>query len=326
MELMINFCRNMHKLNGSGPTSVLMIVLGLLLFSRCQSEFIPDNINLSPELVVEGFIEYADDALPPYILLTQSRPFFTSLSVDQLDNLFVHNASVSVTFGAKRVALNEICLNDLTPDLKRQISFQLGINPDSLQVNICAYIDLSGQLIPKEGETYTLDIQSNGQEIKAVTTIPRYVPLDTLWWKEAPGKPSDTLLQLLTRVKEPAGEKNFYRYFCSINNGQERSPFNSVYDDALIDGKDFEFRLVRPDAPGEKFDQSTFGLFHIGDSITVKWSTIDEAHFNFWNTLEFNKGSQGPFSSYTTINSNIIGGLGIWGGYNSRTYHLKVQR
>ncbi|MBK8777276.1 MAG: hypothetical protein IPO25_07635 [Saprospiraceae bacterium] len=32
----------------------------------------------------------------------------------------------------------------------------------------------------------------------------------------------------------------------------------------------------------------------------------------FWNTLEFNKGSQGPFSSYTTINSNIIGGLGIW--------------
>lgn len=326
MELMNNFDRYIYNSNGSGPASFLIILLTLFLFSGCQSEFIPDNINLSPELVVEGFIEYADDALPPYILLTQSRPFFTSLSLDQLDNLFVHNASVSVSFAGKRINMNEICLNDLAPELKRQISIQLGINPDSLKVNICAYIDLTGQLIPKEGETYALDIKSDGQELKAITTIPRYVPLDTFWWKEAPGKPSDTLLQLLTKVREPAGEKNFYRYFCTINDGQELSPFNSVYDDALIDGKDFEFRLVRPDAPGEKFDQNTFGLFHIGDSIAVKWSTIDEAHFNFWNTLEFNKGSQGPFSSYTTINSNIEGGLGIWGGYNSRTYHLKVQR
>ena len=73
-------------------------------------------------------------------------------------------------------------------------------------------------------------------------------------------------------------------------------------------------------------EKNTFGLFKIGDSVAIKWSAIDETHFNFWNTLEFNKGNQGPFSTYTTINSNIIGGLGNWGGYNSKIYRLKVKR
>ena len=64
---------------------------------------------------------------------------------------------------------------------------------------------------------------------------------------------------------------------------------------------------------------------NVGDSVLIKWTTIDEAHFDFWNTLEFSNANQGPFSSYTRLQSNINGGLGIWGGYSVSYYSRTVE-
>lgn len=305
---------------------LLALFFSFILFNSCETEFIPENINSDPELVVEGYIELGENALPPYVILTRSRPFFNTLDSSQLNEIFVRGADVTVTNNGQTVKLTEFCLNDLPIVVRKQVADQLGLDPDSLSTNICAYIDIEGKIIPKENQSYSLSIKAGSNSASAITTIPKYIPLDTLWWKEAPGQPSDTLLQLMTRINDPAQEKNFYRYFCSVNAGEFNTPFNSVNDDALIDGKKFEFRLIRPNARGQDFDQSTFGLFKIGDSVAIKWSTIDETHFNFWNTLEFNKGNQGPFSTYTTIQSNIKGGLGNWGGYHSKIYRLKVKR
>lgn len=306
--------------------SIISTILAGFLINSCETEFIPTNINLDPEIVVEGYIELADDALPPYVLLTSSRPFFNTINQSQLNDIFIHDADVQILYDSQTTKLQELCLNDLPPALKSQVAIRLGIDPDSVKTNLCVYVDINGIVKPMVGKSYNLKIKSGSQIIEATTTIPAYVPLDSLWWKEAPGTPSDTLLQLEVIIHDPFGEMNFYRYFCKLNDGQFLTPFNSVYDDPLINGKEFEFNLVRPNNTGEKFNQSTFGLFHIGDSVCVKWATIDKAHFNFWNTYEFNKGSQGPFSTYTTIDSNIKGGLGVWGGYHSKTYRLKVKR
>lgn len=314
------------KLYSSSAVYLIGILMSFLFYTSCETEFIPENINSEPELVVEGYIELGEDALPPYVILTRSRPFFNTIDSTQLNEIFVRGAEVTISNNGQTVRLTEFCLNDLPLLVRKQVADQLGLDPDSLSTNICAYIDIQTQIIPKEGQSYSLSVKAGTNSVSAVTTIPAYIPLDTLWWKEAPGKPSDTLLQLMTRINDPAGIKNFYRYFCSINGGEFNTPFNSVNDDALIDGKKFEFRLIRPNERGQDFDQSTFGLFKIGDSVAIKWSAIDETHFNFWNTLEFNKGNQGPFSTYTTINSNIKGGLGNWGGYNSKIYRLKVKR
>lgn len=307
--------------------AVVWVGLTLLLgISACEVEFIPRDIDLDPEYVVEGYLELGEQALPPYVILTKSKPFFSSLPIDELENLFVHNAEITVTQGTQKVRLTELCLNDLPPQIKQLAADRLGLDLDSLKINFCVYIDLNGAIKAEVGKTYQLEIRHGSQSLNAKTTIPEYIPLDSLWWRDAPGKPVDTLLQLMTKIKDPPGQKNFYRYSCSINGSAFITPFSSVNDDVLIDGKDFEFRLIKPNFPGEDFDQSSFGLFHTGDSVTIKWSTIDEAHFNFWNTLEFNKGNQGPFSSYTTIDSNIEGGLGIWGSYHSRLYRLKVEK
>ena len=91
---------------------------------------------------------------------------------------------------------------------------------------------------------------------------------------------------------------------------------SSVFDDAIINGTIFDFPIDRGYNRNDSIDFDVYGLFDRGDTITVKWSNIDKAHFDFWRTYEFSLGSQGnPFASPLEIKSNIVGGLGIWGGY-----------
>jgi hypothetical protein len=109
---------------------------------------------------------------------------------------------------------------------------------------------------------------------------------------------------------------------------------NSVFNDVIVDGIRFDFELYRPasrmesnngDNPHETQNKER-GFFRKGDTIVFKWCSIDKAHFDFWRTLEQSNRSQGnPFASPTTINSNINGGIGIWGGY-AATYDTVVAK
>ncbi len=305
------------------PSSlILMAVLSAMLMT-CEREFTPDIPTRPPEYVVEGFIEAGDQALPPYVLLTRSVPFFQELDADQLTNLFVHDADVRVFDGQQEVSLREICLDQLPESERERIAEWLGFESDSLQVDFCAYIDLSGNMQGVEGETYLLTIEAGGVRLEAETTIPFRVPLDSLRFKEPPGEPSDTLAQLRAWISDPGGP-NQYRYQTRINDGAFQAGVNSVVEDRLFDGQEFEFPLPKAEPPGTDFDPETFGLYRRGDTVTIKWISIDKAHFDFWNTLEFNAANQGPFSSYTRISSNIVGGLGIWGGMSSYYYERVV--
>lgn len=315
-----------YRASSPAPGWIMALLFMVWIIPACEVEFIPKDINLSPEFVVEGYVEAGPEALPAYVILTRSKPFFSELSLQELDDLFVRNATVTVNDGQQTTTLSELCFDDLPSDLRQVAAERLGLNPDSVLINFCVYVDLGSQINPEPGKSYHLKILAGDERIEATTTVPEFIPLDSLWWREAPGKPIDTLLQLMATINDPADQKNFYRYFCRINEGPFETPFSSVNDDILIDGKTFDFRLIRPRKEGEEFDQSTFGLFRTGDSITIKWTSIDEAHFNFWNTFEFNKGNQGPFSSYTTIDSNIKGGLGVWGAYSTGLYSLRVSR
>jgi hypothetical protein len=98
-----------------------------------------------------------------------------------------------------------------------------------------------------------------------------------------------------------------------------------VTEDVFFNGKTFEFQLLKAENINEDLDPETFGLYTIGDSIGIKWCNIDKDHFEFWNTLEFSNANQGPFAGYTRIDSNIEGGLGIWGGYSVSFYRLLVD-
>ena len=57
-------------------------------------------------------------------------------------------------------------------------------------------------------------------------------------------------------------------------------PLIQLYDDPLIDGIQFDFRLIRPKQK-EILIKRLSAYLPSGIVLAIKWSTIDEAHFNF---------------------------------------------
>ena len=304
-------------------------ILAIVLFAfACEKEFIPDVETGEPEIVVEGFIEAGDASLPPYVLLTRSIPFFTRIDADEISNLFVHDALVTVTNGNQTIELQEVCWNDFNQE-EKEILFQIletvGDLPDTNGLNFCAYFDPTFSMVGEVGKTYDLRIEVEDKIITSSSTIPEHVPVDSLWFITPPGNVADTLMEMRCTASDPAGVANYYRYMTSVNDGRFIPGFNSVGDDALFDGKTFEFPLPKGEERDVEGDLNTFGLYTKGDTVTLKWMSIDQGQFDFFLTLEFNSANQGPFSNYTLIDHNVEGGLGVWGGFSASYYRVIVE-
>ncbi|MCZ2101387.1 MAG: DUF4249 domain-containing protein [Chitinophagales bacterium] len=300
------------------------VLFAMVVFVSCEEPFTPDTSLYEPQIVVEGYVETGIGSLPAYVFLTKSIPFIASIDGQDFGDLFVKNAEVSVFDGDQTVQFTALCLQDLPDDIKKKAGELLGINTDSLQSNICVYIDLADQLIRAEGRRYDLTVKVDDQILTATTTLPSGVDLYDFKWVEPAGLAIDTMAELRVMVEDPAEEANFYRYLTATERDRQfiPPPFGSVIDDAIFNGKAFEIPLQRAQRRNGDFDPDTFGLYVRGDSAYIKWCTIDKAHFDFWNTRDYAAANSGSFSSYTRVTSNIQGGLGIWGGYTVRVYRL----
>lgn len=296
----------------------------MLLITGCEEPYVPSTLESEQELVVEGFVEVGEGSNPVFVIVSRSIPFLSEVSPGKFTEIFVKGAQVSVFDGDKTVNLTQLCLNDLPEELRDALAQVLNVNPDSLQVDICIYADIFNQITRDYGRKYDLEVVAEGKTLTASTTIPFHVPLQNFTWMDPPGTPNDTLARLLVTIDDPAGIKNYYRYFTSVGDETLIAPFGSVTEDAFFDGKKFEFPLQKAERRGGDFTPETFGLFKRGQTAVIKWCSIDKAHFDFWNTRDFAANSGGPFSTYTRITTNISGGLGIWGGYAISVDTLEV--
>ena len=109
---------------------------------------------------------------------------------------------------------------------------------------------------------------------------------------------------------------------------RNREPFYAVgyFTDRLFDGRVLPFPLFRASAPNAPSDFTTDGYFWRGDTIAIKWTTIDAASFNFWQTLDATSSGQGPFSSFVRVKTNVTGGLGVWTGASVSYHRLIVPK
>lgn len=298
---------------------LVLLIPGMILLS-CEQEFIPEINDDSPQFVVESYIEAGEGANPPFVILTRTLPFFEFIDSSAINDLFVHDAQVTLSDGQETVTLSELCFNDLTPEQREFAASFLGLGSlDQVQLNICVYLEVStNPLMGEEGGSYSLEIEAEEERLSAQTTIPFHVPIDSLEFRLIPQ--NDSLIDLRGFVSDPADQMDYYRYFTQRNEEPLYSGVTSVIDDAFFNGQSFEFPLQRGQPRTAEIDFNTFGFFEKGDTILVKWATLDEAHFNFWTTLEFNSQSDGPFTSFTRIDSNIENGLGVFGGYGV-SYH-----
>ena len=302
-----------------------------MFWSSCETDITLDLPQPEEQLVVEGNIE---SGLPPFVILTRTIGFYGDVDLSAIEDFYVRDAVITVSDGESSVELLEICLDDIPEEVQPLVAEFFGIPVDSLgsiAYNICVYTDpglLFGApvMIGEAGKTYNLTIEAEGKTLTSTTTIPPIVELDSLFYlpHEDPGA-ADSLVRLYAHLTDPPELGNYYRLFTSRNNGAYQTDFFSVTDDLVFNGLSIDFTINRILEDGEEFNGDTFGYFFRGDTVAVKLCSIDQATFDFWNTLENDSGGDGPFSSITIVRTNINGGQGIWCGYGAGISTIVIE-
>jgi hypothetical protein len=260
---------------------------------------IPDPGNL---IVVDGWIESGQQAK---VLLTRNSPYFSSIDSASMRSLVLTRAKVTVSDGENSEVLT----------LRKNESY------------FPPFIFEGNEIIGDTGKTYTVTALFGGNEVTATTTIPAKVELDTVYFKLEEN--SDSLGTIYIEFRDPPEYKNYYRILTRRKTKDPRyySTMVMALDDVFFSGEKFGFSISR----GPESFLSSYGneYFQVGDTVSIKFCTIDKSHYEFWSSFQdesFN--SSNPFaSSLSQIKSNISGdGLGIWGGYGVSFYNLIINQ
>jgi hypothetical protein len=286
-------------------------LLLMILLTGCERDIAIVPNTSAPKLVVDAEIE---NNRPPFILLSRSLNFFSSIDSTELANSFVHNAVITIQEGNTVYPMKEFEVRGANGNR----IFYYSNDPLSPQ-----------QLLGQFGKKYKLTITVDGQTYSSETEIPLLTKtMDSLWWKKAPNNEDSTKVVIMGRVTDPPGLGNYIRYFTSVN----RQPFlpggNSVFDDNIIDGKTYEIQIDKGVNRNEEIDFEEYGFFKKGDTATIKLCNITKPTYDFWRTWEFNFQSVGnPFSSPGKVIGNISNGaLGAFCGYAAQYRSLIIPK
>ena len=271
----------------------LILFFPIILWS-CEKDIDIKLKTTDEKIVVEGAIE---QGIPPYVILTKSVGFFAPTDLASYKNSFIKNAIITVSDGTTSVVLDTFNLQGFT-----------------------VYSTLNSAIFGQIGKTYHLEIKALGKVLTATTTIPAPQQMNSYYYKDQPGYSNYGYLWF--NQTDPPEYGNAYRIFTQRKGKDARflPADGSVWDDHLINGLTFDAFIWRghePNSTAEEDNSETSQYYQQGDTIYIKFCTIDLPHFDFWESFEtaaFNDGN--PFAAPTTIRTNIEGGaLGVWGGY-----------
>ena len=317
---------------------IYFLVFSTLLLMGCVKNVALDLPEREPQVVVDGYIETGQ---PPIVLLTRTLNYFEPTSLEYFQEAIIGDAEVKIVVDNDTLVLAPICTENLPDSLKPLVGDLLGL-PISDAFNICIYTDISLQVIGTVGKTYKLLIQTaDGNQLDATTALVEPVTLDSLEFRVNGTR--DSLGFVYAHITEPATQGNAYRWWAQRTNtykygelkGQVKdfnyiSPFGSVFNDELVNGQDFEFGYNRGSRPGstkEDDENGERGFFKVGDTIDVKFASIDFEVYQYYRTYYLNLSNSGsPFATPTNILSNVNGGLGVWAGYSTTFYQVIAER
>ncbi len=298
---------------------IIVLFCSLVLFS-CRKEVEVDVPEIEQQYVVEGRIE---QGRPPLVLLTRTQPYFSETDRSAYEERFVHGAKITVSNDQKRVQLHEICSSEVPDSLLGTFAGVSGLSPETLQeIDLCIYSTQA--LIGIPGERYELRIEVGDKRIRSSTGIPHPVSLDSAWF-ELYGEEEEKGFSWGS-IDDPDTLGNAYRWSAKrIQEGKDGepvdhsyiAPIGSVLDDRFFNGERFEMNYPRGQTPAEREpgEEETI-LYEVGDTIAVKFVSIEQDVFRFYRTFEEAQLSTGsPFAQPTAIKSNVDGALGVWAGF-----------
>jgi hypothetical protein len=287
----------------------LFLLISFLFLTSCEKDI---QIRLDPtssQLVVEATIE---NNRPPIVFLSTSFDFFSKIDSAKLAASLVRNARVTVSDGTQTVVLVEDSL----------------VTVEGTKLFFYTPSRAALPFVGKTNTRYTLNIQVDGVNYSASTTIPEITRrIDSLWWEPLPFSKDSNDVRVVLRATDRPGLGDYIRYFTQVGKGPYLPGFNSVFDDQVIDGITYTIPIDKGFDKNGQFSDST-STFKRGDTLTLKLCNIDKQTYDFWRTYEFSFQSIGnPFSTPTRILSNISGGaLGYFGGYGAQYRSLIIPK
>ncbi len=293
---------------------VVILFLGIFTAGliACEKSITITPPDLAPKLVVDGQIE---SGAQPIVVLSTSLNYFSTIDTAELNNSFVRNAKVTLSDGSKT---SQLKLVDVMVQGYRFVYYTNDpANP-------------AGAFIGTYGKTYQLKIELNGQTYLSTTMIPLLTKtIDSMWSKPVPNRPStDSFRVISAKITDPIGLGNYIRYYTKVNRQEFLPGYNSVFDDNVIDGKVYTVDIPKGVDKNFPLERENYGFFKKGDTVSVKYSNIDKATYDFWRTWEYTYQSVGnPFSSPGVVNGNVSNGaLGAFCGYATSFKNIIIPK
>lgn len=274
------------------------VVILLLCLTGCAEVGLPQPV---PQIVVEGWIE---DGYNPIVMLTTTVPIGESVTdLKELEKFVINWGKVTISDGEKSVVLSGRRNNDYFPP----------------------YIYTTSSMTGQAGKTYTITVEYSGRTVTAQTTIPEDVPLEYIRVAASGENPGN--FQLVGGLKDNRNSKDYYKFFVKVSGKDSTyiSSFLGLTDDDILKDKTETAELPINNG-SRRSDQRMTTYFTAEDRVIVKFCTLDQTSWQYWNDFEeIQSLSRNPFFPVSTsIRSNVKGGLGYWAGYGSRYYVVSI--
>lgn len=272
-------------------TAYLWMMVSLM---SCEKEITVDLPPSTPQLVVEASINQQFPNLN-YVYISRSLDYFNpDLSLNG-----VKDALVYITPGT--IVDQDTIWDDANRIQLIDISTIPGV--DSLLLGFTG-IYFNPLLLPQVGVPYKLDIDVQGQKVTGVTSIPKPVAIDTLYWRQEIQDKDTGMFVTFEFTDGP--EQNNYRM--AVYNGSSpfligwgSASFFRTFDDAVLNNGKRPYSFFRP--------------FNYGDTLSIYLNSIGRKEFLFWESYARAANNGGPFATPVSVKSNITGAIGSFTGY-----------
>lgn len=279
-----------------------LAIIGSLFLTSCEKEIEVDLPEYETKTVIEGTIELGEPAM---VTITRSTDYFAHYDSETLSRMFINNAIVTLTDNFGHSETLTFGFDDSQP---------------------LPFVYRGSTILGQTGGIYTLTVKVEDKEYTATTSILPTVPIDTIFFVEQDQDVHSGIIRI--KFTDPAGVYNYYRIFSKVlgrDNAFLPSWGSSTFDDRLIEGissngdvyRGSSSNLMQDTTQNEGMMRSDY--FMPGDTVVVKWCSIDYNTYKFWYSAEMEIMTGGnPFMTPAPIISNIPNALGVWSGYGTR--------
>ncbi|WP_205509817.1 DUF4249 domain-containing protein [Longitalea arenae] len=300
--------------------SIYLLMMSMAVFASCERNFDIKLKNNQEQLIVEAYI---NNELPSYnyVILGRSQSYFEP----GFENTPVTGATVSITEGTQ-LANNTY---NWDPASKRQLKegrlpqFGNQLLPGVYFDNTLLF-NPGNALKGKPGKSYLLEIDAEGKQYSAITTLLPIVPLDSVTtgfhYIDEDVDTTQEKARLTVHYKDPDTVGNTQLYYWSTIDSRDNFGWGAMGTNRFTPGTD---DLVN----GQYIHLTLSNGFAIGDSVNYYMASVERKVYNFWDSFNKARSNSGPFSTPVRLLNTISGEnvIGCFSGFSLSTKSLVVH-